>query len=132
MNPHAALVVLALVSASTIACSGAQSNTSSNGATTSNNATTSDTPTASNPATASNTTPAPTPTTPPAETTDRVCCESFGYGARMVECCQRVEWTTAAACTVSPGHVGGGRRVVDNARCASAPTASTAPAPTSS
>jgi hypothetical protein len=47
----------------------------------------------------------------------RVCCESFGYGARMVECCTKAVWTKADECQVPPGFVGGGKRVVDDAKC---------------
>jgi|JI10StandDraft_1071094.scaffolds.fasta_scaffold08742_9 hypothetical protein len=58
---------------------------------------------------------------PPAETppADRVCCESFGYGAQMVPCCQSYAWTTAAECTVPPGLVGGGKQVVADDKCGS-------------
>lgn len=58
---------------------------------------------------------------PPAETApaDRVCCESFGYGAQMVPCCQSYAWTTAAECTVPPGMVGGGKQVVADDKCGS-------------
>jgi hypothetical protein len=46
-----------------------------------------------------------------------VCCESFGYGSEMVECCQTYEWTTAAECAVAEGFVGGGKQVVDDSHC---------------
>lgn len=77
------------------------------------------------------TTPAPTPPAPTAEPTTpaptgRVCCESYGHGAMMVECCQRVEWSTAEQCRTGEQQVGGGRRIVDNARC-EAPTPRTDP-----
>lgn len=56
--------------------------------------------------------------TPPSEAAaDKVCCESFGYGAQMVKCCESYEWTTAAACTVPPGFVGGGKQVVAADKC---------------
>jgi hypothetical protein len=47
----------------------------------------------------------------------RVCCESFGYGDRMVECCTKAVWTKADECRIPPGFVGGGKRVVDDAKC---------------
>jgi hypothetical protein len=46
-----------------------------------------------------------------------VCCESFGYGAGMVECCSNFAWTRPEECKVPPGMVGGGRRVVGSERC---------------
>ena len=66
--------------------------------------------------------PAPATEAPPAPTEqkpagDRICCESFGYGAMMVECCQETAWTTAEECTVKAGHVGGGKRIVDGSKC---------------
>jgi hypothetical protein len=48
---------------------------------------------------------------------DRVCCESFGYGAGMEKCCESYAWTTAAECTIPPGFVGGGKNVVTDDRC---------------
>jgi hypothetical protein len=47
----------------------------------------------------------------------RVCCESYGYGARMVECCSKFARVKADECKLPPGFVGGGRRVVDDAKC---------------
>jgi hypothetical protein len=74
--------------------------------------------------------PAPTPTEPPAATPTapaatpaepapaaQVCCESFGYGAQMVKCCETYAWTAADACVVAPGMVGGGKDVVDDSKC---------------
>ena len=56
----------------------------------------------------------PTPPTPsPAA---EVCCESFGYGAQMVKCCESYAWTPAEAC-VDPGMPGGGKAIVDDALC---------------
>jgi hypothetical protein len=46
-----------------------------------------------------------------------VCCESYGFGAGMVECCFVFEWTKPEACKVPPGFVGGGKRIVSNNRC---------------
>jgi hypothetical protein len=60
---------------------------------------------------------APTTAPPPAEAAAKVCCESFGYGAQMVQCCESYEWTTAEACTVPPGFVGGGKQVVAADKC---------------
>jgi hypothetical protein len=47
----------------------------------------------------------------------QVCCESFGYGTGMVECCTKAAWSAPEACVVPPGFVGGGKRVVDDAKC---------------
>jgi hypothetical protein len=47
----------------------------------------------------------------------RVCCESFGYGARMVECCSKFTRVKADECKLPPGFVGGGKRVVDDVKC---------------
>jgi len=54
--------------------------------------------------------PAPAPVPP-------VCCESYGFGAGMVECCFVFEWTKPKDCKVPPGYVGGGKRIVSNNRC---------------
>lgn len=53
----------------------------------------------------------------PADDTSRVCCESFGYGAQMVKCCESYAWTTAEECTVPEGLVGGGKQVVSGDHC---------------
>jgi hypothetical protein len=50
---------------------------------------------------------------------DKVCCESFGYGAQMAQCCQTYAWTTADECKVAPGFVGGGKQVVASDKCGS-------------
>jgi hypothetical protein len=47
----------------------------------------------------------------------QVCCESFGYGAKMVECCTKAVWSSPLDCVVPPGFVGGGKRVVDDTKC---------------
>jgi hypothetical protein len=57
---------------------------------------------------------AATPTAPEGQ----VCCESFGHGAQMVKCCESYAWTTAEACTVPPGMVGGGKQIVAAEKCA--------------
>jgi hypothetical protein len=65
-----------------------------------------------------------TPVSAAAPTPDagaRVCCESFGYGARMVECCFKDVWSSQDECKVPPGFVGGGRRVVSDDKCAGTP-----------
>ena len=59
--------------------------------------------------------PPPTPVPPPAA---QVCCESFGFGARMVKCCESYAWTAPEACTVPPDFVGGGKAVVADSMCA--------------
>ncbi len=46
-----------------------------------------------------------------------ICCESFGYGAEMVKCCETYEWTTAEECAVPEAFVGGGKQVVDDSYC---------------
>lgn len=66
--------------------------------------------------------PAPEPTTGPVKPVDttpagKVCCESFGYGAQMVKCCEAYAWTTADECKVAPGFVGGGKQVVADEKC---------------
>lgn len=69
------------------------------------------------------TTPAAAPAADPAApATDpaapaQVCCESFGYGAQMVKCCESYAWTTPEACTVEEGFVGGGKAVVSDDKC---------------
>lgn len=52
-----------------------------------------------------------------AVSTDKVCCESYGYGAEMKKCCEKYEWTKQSECSVAEGFVGGGKNVVDNAKC---------------
>ena len=47
----------------------------------------------------------------------KVCCESFGYGSRMIKCCETYEWSTAARCKTPSGLVGGGRKIVDDSYC---------------
>jgi hypothetical protein len=50
----------------------------------------------------------------------RVCCESFGYGAMMVKCCEAYSWTAPDACVVEDGMVGGGKAIVSDDKCAAA------------
>jgi hypothetical protein len=52
---------------------------------------------------------------------EQVCCESFGYGAMMVKCCESYEWTTRSECAVPEQHVGGGKQVVEAGKCGGAP-----------
>jgi hypothetical protein len=47
----------------------------------------------------------------------RVCCESFGYGSRMVKCCRTYEWSTASRCKTPPELVGGGKAIVADSYC---------------
>ncbi|HVV84376.1 MAG TPA: hypothetical protein VHE35_15015, partial [Kofleriaceae bacterium] len=47
----------------------------------------------------------------------QVCCESFGYGAQMVKCCETYAWTAADACVAPAGLVGGGKDVVSDDKC---------------
>jgi len=47
----------------------------------------------------------------------QVCCESFGYGAQMVKCCESYAWTAPDACVVPEGLVGGGKAVVADDLC---------------
>ncbi len=47
----------------------------------------------------------------------RVCCSSYGYGAGMEKCCETTEWTAPDACVTPEGLVGGGKEVVDDAKC---------------
>ena len=49
--------------------------------------------------------------------TEKVCCESFGYGARMIKCCQSYEMVPRDQCKVEDGLVGGGKQVVDLSFC---------------
>ncbi len=51
------------------------------------------------------------------EEEELICCESFGYGAEMVKCCETYEWTTAEECTVPEDFVGGGKAVVEDSYC---------------
>lgn len=46
-----------------------------------------------------------------------VCCESYGYGAQMVKCCETYEWTLPEECTVPEGFVGGGKEIVSDEFC---------------
>ncbi len=48
---------------------------------------------------------------------DKVCCETFGYGARMIKCCQSYEMISRDRCKVEEGLVGGGKQVVDVSFC---------------
>ncbi|HRG77212.1 MAG TPA: hypothetical protein PLX69_21820 [Leptospiraceae bacterium] len=49
--------------------------------------------------------------------TEKVCCETFGYGARMIKCCQSYEMVSRDQCKVEDGLVGGGKQVVDLSFC---------------
>jgi len=46
-----------------------------------------------------------------------VCCESFGYGARMVKTPSTYALMSKSQCTVEPGFVGGGKNIVDYSYC---------------
>jgi hypothetical protein len=35
----------------------------------------------------------------------------------MVECCTKAVWTKPDECRIPPGFVGGGKRIVDDAKC---------------
>ena len=62
------------------------------------------------------------PTAAPAHAADveaRVCCESFGYGSMMVECCQKTAWSRPNECHLPDDDVGGGKRIVSDDKCAS-------------
>lgn len=61
--------------------------------------------------------PAPATANAPADAAKPVCCESFGYGERMVECCSAFEWTKADECKVPAGFVGGNKRIVSDDHC---------------
>lgn len=81
-------------------------------------------PVETNPSTPSSgepSTPASAPADPSPPASELVCCESFGYGAQMVKCCESYQWTSPDACVVPPNHVGGGKQVVDSQLCAAAP-----------
>lgn len=47
----------------------------------------------------------------------KVCCKSFGYGARMVKCCEKYEWTHADQCVTPENFTGGGKEIVDSSHC---------------
>ncbi|MES2643625.1 MAG: hypothetical protein V4850_29335 [Myxococcota bacterium] len=55
---------------------------------------------------------------PAAAAEERVCCESFGYGAMMAKCCEAYSWTAPDACVVEDGIVGGGKAIVTDDKCA--------------
>lgn len=59
-----------------------------------------------------------TPEPGPAPVAGQVCCESFGYGAMMVKCCESYAWTAPEACVTPEGFVGGGKAVVADEMCA--------------
>lgn len=48
-----------------------------------------------------------------------VCCKTFGYGAEMVECCQKYEWTDPDKCSISDELqiTGGGKAIVEDSFC---------------
>jgi hypothetical protein len=62
--------------------------------------------------------PEPTPAPGPVAPEGQVCCESFGFGEMMARCCETYEWTAPEACVVPADHVGGGKSVVPNEKCA--------------
>jgi starvation-inducible outer membrane lipoprotein len=49
----------------------------------------------------------------------KVCCKTFGYGSRMVECCQRYEWTDPDKCSYPEDLqiTGGGKVIVEDSFC---------------
>lgn len=47
----------------------------------------------------------------------KVCCESYGFGAGMVKCCESYQWTIPEECVVPDGFVGGGKQIVDDTKC---------------
>jgi hypothetical protein len=49
--------------------------------------------------------------------TEKVCCETFGYGSLMIKCCQTYEMVPKDQCKVEEGLVGGGKQVVDVSFC---------------
>jgi hypothetical protein len=50
---------------------------------------------------------------------DQVCCEIFGYGARMVKTIYDYQMMSPGACTTPENLVGGGRNIVDKSFCES-------------
>lgn len=50
------------------------------------------------------------------KTKNKVCCEFYGFGAMMVKCCEKYEWTKPEEC-IAGNVVGGGRQVVDDSFC---------------
>ncbi|MBU1975431.1 MAG: hypothetical protein KKG59_03430 [Nanoarchaeota archaeon] len=63
---------------------------------------------------------------PSPDTTDELvetleCCESYGNGAMMVECCWSYEMTAEEDCMIEDGMVGGNMRIVKDVFCADEP-----------
>jgi len=52
-----------------------------------------------------------------ASTPDMVCCESYGFGAMMVKCCEEYSWISREECATPEGFVGGGREIVEDSLC---------------
>ncbi|MBN1896110.1 MAG: hypothetical protein JW789_00095 [Candidatus Aenigmarchaeota archaeon] len=46
-----------------------------------------------------------------------VCCESYGFGAEMVKCCEIYNLTAPEDCAVDVDFVGGGKNIVDDSYC---------------
>lgn len=46
-----------------------------------------------------------------------VCCESFGYGSQHKKCCETYERVKRSMCETPHGMVGGGKQMVDDAKC---------------
>ena len=47
-----------------------------------------------------------------------ICCESYGWGAYMIKCCEEYELMAEEDCvTPEPPWTGGGKQVVDNSYC---------------
>ena len=49
-----------------------------------------------------------------------VCCESFGYGAMMVKCCESYAWVLPDQCSTEATTGGGGKKIVDDSLCSGA------------
>ncbi|HPW45489.1 MAG TPA: hypothetical protein PKU96_03865 [bacterium] len=48
---------------------------------------------------------------------DMVCCESYGFGAMMVKCCEEYTWIPRNECAIPEGFVGGGKEIVGDSLC---------------
>lgn len=53
----------------------------------------------------------------PKEKIKKVCCESFGYGAKMKKCCESYQMMLPENCQVEEGTAGGGMQIVDDSFC---------------
>ena len=49
--------------------------------------------------------------------TEKVCCESFGYGTKMKKCCESYQMMPPENCQLEDGTAGGGMQIVDNSFC---------------